>query len=81
MAEDATSLSLSDDLDEGSCEQEDGASSDVFNILLVGDSGVGKTDLIGRLGEEKFKTKFHATIGKWIPFPLITSLTRTVQSN
>lgn len=57
----------SDDLEENSGGRDDGAPSsccELYNILLVGDSGVGKTDLIGRLGEEEFKTKFHATIGK-----------------
>ena len=37
----------------------------IFNILLIGDSGVGKTDLIGRLVDEDFTTKFFATIGKF----------------
>jgi len=71
MAEDSVSnlsLSLSggsDELEESSCSRgEEVGPDDIFNILLVGDSGVGKTDLIGRLGEEEFKTKFHATIGK-----------------
>jgi len=66
MADDSLSLSLSggsDDLEDSSCGREEIGSDYTFNILLVGDSGVGKTDLIGRLGEEEFKTKFHATIG------------------
>jgi len=63
--EDSRSLSLSsggsEDPEDGLIERED---DDFHNILLLGDSGVGKSDLIGRLGkEEQCNTTFHATIG------------------
>jgi small GTP-binding protein len=36
----------------------------VYNVIMMGDSGVGKTDLIGRLCQsDDFKTQFFATIG------------------
>ncbi|CAG7729655.1 unnamed protein product [Allacma fusca] len=35
----------------------------LFNVIIVGDSGVGKTDLIGRLCDEAYQTKFVTTMG------------------
>ena len=36
-----------------------------FKILLVGESGVGKTCLLQRFTEETFKKSYTATIGEW----------------
>lgn len=35
----------------------------IFKIILVGDSGVGKTNLLSRLTNKGFSTELHATIG------------------
>lgn len=36
----------------------------LFKLLLIGDSGVGKTCLLFRFSEDAFNTTFISTIGK-----------------
>ena len=36
----------------------------LFKLLLIGDSGVGKTCILFRYADDTFKTTFIATIGK-----------------
>ena len=36
----------------------------LFKLILVGDSGVGKTDILFRLSDDAFNTTFQTTIGK-----------------
>lgn len=38
----------------------------LFKLLLIGDSGVGKTCILFRFSEDAFNTTFISTIGKWI---------------
>jgi GTPase SAR1 family protein len=68
MLEAEADLSISSGDGEGEAEVMDSTPEEVFdsvfNVLLIGDSGVGKTDLIGRLCDEDFTTKFFATIGR-----------------
>ena len=35
----------------------------LFKILLIGDSGVGKTDILFRFSDDAFNTTFNSTIG------------------
>ncbi len=37
----------------------------LFKLLLIGDSGVGKTCLIIRFAEDNFNSTYISTIGKW----------------
>ena len=37
----------------------------LFNVIIVGDSGVGKTDLIGRLCDVDYQTKLVTTMGNF----------------
>lgn len=45
----------------------------LFKLLLIGDSGVGKTCILFRFSEDAFNTTFISTIGKWPPLPLFCS--------
>lgn len=36
----------------------------LFKLLLIGDSGVGKTCILFRFSEDEFNTTFISTIGK-----------------
>lgn len=38
----------------------------LFKLLLIGDSGVGKTCLIIRFAEDNFNSTYISTIGTWI---------------
>lgn len=37
----------------------------LFKLLLIGDSGVGKTSVLFRFSEDAFNTTFISTIGMW----------------
>ena len=37
----------------------------LFKLLLIGDSGVGKTCLLFRFSDDAFNTTFISTIGKY----------------
>ena len=37
----------------------------LFKLLLIGDSGVGKTCVLFRFSEDAFNATFISTIGKW----------------
>lgn len=37
----------------------------LFKLLLIGDSGVGKTCILFRFSEDEFNTTFISTIGKF----------------
>ena len=39
----------------------------LFKLLLIGDSGVGKTCLLFRFSEDAFNSTFISTIGGYIP--------------
>lgn len=39
----------------------------LFKLLLIGDSGVGKTCLLFRFSEDAFNTTFLSTIGESVP--------------
>lgn len=39
----------------------------LFKLLLIGDSGVGKTCVLFRFSDDAFNTTFISTIGKWYP--------------
>ena len=39
----------------------------LFKLLLIGDSGVGKTCLLFRFSDDAFNTTFISTIGKFEP--------------
>ena len=43
----------------------------LFKLLLIGDSGVGKTCILFRFSEDAFNTSFISTIGKRILFLVI----------
>lgn len=40
----------------------------LFKLLLIGDSGVGKTCILFRFSEDAFNTSFISTIGKFQSF-------------
>lgn len=40
----------------------------LFKLLLIGDSGVGKTCLLFRFSDDAFNTTFISTIGKFIVY-------------
>lgn len=40
----------------------------LFKLLLIGDSGVGKTCLLFRFSEDAFNTTFISTIGQFTGF-------------
>lgn len=37
----------------------------LFKLLLIGDSGVGKTCILFRFSDDAFTTTFISTIGEW----------------
>lgn len=37
----------------------------LFKLLLIGDSGVGKTCILVRFSEDAFNSTFISTIGMW----------------
>ena len=37
----------------------------LFKLLLIGDSGVGKTCVLFRFSEDAFNSTFISTIGRW----------------
>lgn len=39
----------------------------LFKLLLIGDSGVGKTCLVIRFAEDNFSSTYISTIGEWDP--------------
>ena len=39
----------------------------LFKLLLIGDSGVGKTCILVRFSEDAFNSTFISTIGECIP--------------
>jgi len=41
----------------------------LFKLLLIGDSGVGKTCILFRFSEDAFNTTFISTIGEFIYNP------------
>lgn len=47
----------------------------LFKLLLIGDSGVGKTCLLFRFSEDAFNTTFISTIGTSSPLHASTDLT------
>lgn len=38
----------------------------LFKLLLIGDSGVGKTCILVRFSEDAFNSTFISTIGPWV---------------
>lgn len=40
----------------------------LFKLLLIGDSGVGKTCILFRFSDDAFNTTFISTIGKQLYF-------------
>ena len=40
----------------------------LFKLLLIGDSGVGKTCVLFRFSEDAFNATFISTIGEWLNF-------------
>ena len=40
----------------------------LFKLLLIGDSGVGKTCVLFRFSEDQFNSTFISTIGKYFTF-------------
>lgn len=50
----------------------------LFKLLLIGDSGVGKTCLLFRFSDDAFNTTFISTIGKLmmlcIDFPFLSCI-------
>lgn len=43
----------------------------LFKLLLIGDSGVGKTCILFRFSEDAFNTTFISTIGMTVSLPSI----------
>lgn len=45
----------------------------LFKLLLIGDSGVGKTCILFRFSDDAFTTTFISTIGMWssIVYPVL----------
>lgn len=50
----------------------------LFKLLLIGDSGVGKTCVLFRFSDDAFNTTFISTIGEapGTPYQFLYSLTR-----
>lgn len=49
----------------------------LFKLLLIGDSGVGKTCILFRFSEDAFNTTFISTIGEklgWLGWEMILSI-------
>lgn len=54
----------------------------LFKLLLIGDSGVGKTCVLFRFSEDAFNTTFISTIGKYVfLLTLVFSYTNSAQNN
>ena len=47
----------------------------LFKLLLIGDSGVGKTCILVRFSEDAFNSTFISTIGKVTRKIIVTMLT------
>ena len=45
----------------------------LFKLLLIGDSGVGKTCVLFRFSEDAFNATFISTIGEWLNFTFFTN--------
>ena len=43
----------------------------LFKLLLIGDSGVGKTCVLFRFSDDAFNTTFISTIGTWMAFSVV----------
>ena len=43
----------------------------LFKLLLIGDSGVGKTSILVRFSEDAFNSTFISTIGKLLDRKII----------
>lgn len=43
----------------------------LFKLLLIGDSGVGKTCILYRFSDDAFNTTFISTIGKFFFFSAV----------
>jgi len=53
----------------------------LFKLLLIGDSGVGKTCILFRFSEDAFNTTFISTIGEFIIIFVIKQRHPTVNNN
>ena len=46
----------------------------LFKLLLIGDSGVGKTCILFRFSDDAFQTTFISTIGESLPVCFFSSM-------
>lgn len=47
----------------------------LFKLLLIGDSGVGKTSILFRFSEDAFNISFISTIGECLEFSIESKVT------
>ena len=52
----------------------------LFKLLLIGDSGVGKTCILFRFSDDAFNTTFISTIGKWMTVFCLYTLATALES-